>query len=392
MPDGSTADDGPRNVDVLQVPGPGRVAWVPVENGPLADGAVRVDSVCAGISAGTELTLLKGTNPALTRVWDADLGIFRPGPAAGPAAGPAPAADPAAAPYPVRRLGYMQVGRVVVSRTPHIPAGALVAATYGQASGADLHPLRDRVVVLPSEMDPVLGVWVAHMGPICVNGLLHATADLFGPAAVDVAPGVRGRTVLVTGAGVVGLLTGLLAAWSGAADVVVADPTPARLAAARRLGLATVDSGESDVGIWAKQRWRHAAGDRGADVVFQCRGQAAGLATALRALRPQGTVVDLAFYPGGADEVRLGEEFHHNGLRLVCAQIGRVPRGAAHLWDRERMSAVTLDLLRDRGADLRAALVTDLVPAADAPAFYADLAAGRRHALQAVLTWPDGVD
>ncbi len=368
---------GARVVEVLQVPAPGTVAWVPTEAGPLADGAVRVDSVVSGISAGTELTFVKGTNPTLTRLWDADLGVFRDG------------HGPTEPPYPVRKLGYMQVGRVVASRTPHVPEGALVAATYGQAGGADLDPLTERVVVLPPGLDPVLGIWVAHMGPICVNGLLHASADLFGPSGVDVAAGVRGRTVLVTGAGVVGLVTGLLAAWSGAADVVVADPTPARLAAARRLGLSTVDSSAVDVGVWVKQRWRHAAGDRGADVVFQCRGRAAGLATALRALRPQGTVVDLAFYPGGAEEVRLGEEFHSNGLRVVCAQIGRVPRGSAHLWDRERMSAVTLDLLRDRGADLRAALVTDLVPAADAPAFYADLAAGRRHALQAVLTWGD---
>ena len=72
------------------------------------------------------------------------------------------------------------------------------------------------------------------------------------------------------------------------------------------------------------------AGDRGADVVFQCRGQASALATALRILRPQGTVIDLAFYPGGCDEVRLGEEFHHNGLSVRCAQIGRVPRGTGH--------------------------------------------------------------
>jgi hypothetical protein len=96
-------------------------------------------------------------------------------------------------------------------------------------------------------------------------------------------------------------------------------------------------------------------------------------------------VIDLAFYPGGAPELRLGEEFHHNGLRVVCAQIGRVPRGLQHLWDRERLSAATLDLLAARGADVRAHLVTDLVPMPQAPALFADLAARRRHVLQAVL-------
>jgi threonine dehydrogenase-like Zn-dependent dehydrogenase len=168
--------------------------------------------------------------------------------------------------------------------------------------------------------------------------------------------------------------------------VVVSDPTPARRAAAAALGLGTVDPSAVDVGSWAKRRWRHAAGDRGADVVFQCRGQVAALHEALRALRPQGTVVDLAFYPGGAAELRLGEEFHHNGLRIVCAQIGRVPRGLQHLWDRERLSAATVDLLAARGGDVRAHLVSDLVPLRQAPELLADLVARRRHVLQAVLT------
>ena len=71
-------------------------------------------------------------------------------------------------------------------------------------------------------------------------------------------------------------------------------------------------------------------------------------------LRPQGTVVDLAFYQGGADAVRLGEEFHHNGLGIRCAQIGRVPRGLATTWDRERLSAETIELLRADGDAIRA--------------------------------------
>jgi threonine dehydrogenase-like Zn-dependent dehydrogenase len=368
---------GPRTVEVLQVTAAGTVGWVPVEGGPLADGCIRLDTLASGVSAGTELSFVKGSNHALTRAWDAELGLFLPG------------AVPAS--YPVTKLGYMQVGRVVASRSPQLEVGVCVAATYGHATGHDLDPLRERFVVLPPDLDPVLGIYVAHMGPICANGLLHAAADLLGPAATELAGGVRCRRVLVTGAGVVGLLTALFADHLGAAEVVVADPTPARLAAARALGLGTVDSGSpgagvTDLGTWAKQRWRHGAGDRGADVVFQCRGQASALQDALRALRPQGTLIDLAFYPGGAEELRLGEEFHHNGLRIVCAQIGRVPRGLQHLWDRERLSVATVDLLTARGADIRGHLVTDLVPMPQAPTLFADLAARRRQVLQAVLT------
>jgi threonine dehydrogenase-like Zn-dependent dehydrogenase len=363
-------NDGPRTVEVLQATRPGAVEWVPVPTEVLPEGWLRLDTVVSGVSAGTELTYLKESNPALSQRWDADLGLFQPG-----------LAD---SPYPVRKLGYMQVGRVVATRTPHVRIGDLVAATYGHATGHDLDPLAERYVVLPESLDPVLGIYVAHMGPICANGLLHAAADLVGPTVIDVSAGVRGRTVLVTGAGVVGLLTALFAAAGGAADVVVADPTPARREAAEALGLECVDS-TGDVGAWAKTRWRHAVGDRGADVVFQCRGQTASLHAGLRALRPQGTVVDLAFYPDGAPDLRLGAEFHHNGLRIICAQIGRVPRGTAYLWDRERLSAETLTLLASAGDRVLAAMITDRVPAPEAPELYADLAARRRSVVQAVL-------
>jgi threonine dehydrogenase-like Zn-dependent dehydrogenase len=135
-----------------------------------------------------------------------------------------------------------------------------------------------------------------------------------------------------------------------------------------------------------KLRWRHGPADHGADVVFQCRGQGAALAAALRALRPQGTAVDLAFYTAGADAVRLGEEFHHNGLAVRCAQIGRVPRGLGHLWDRRRLSAETLDLLAAHGDAVRQHLLSDVVPFDAAPQLFADLSARRRHVLSAALT------
>lgn len=89
----------------------------------------------------------------------------------------------------------------------------------------------------------------------------------------------------------------------------------------------------------------------------------------------------------GAGELRLGEEFHHNGLAVRCAQIGRVPRGLAHCWDRDRLSGETLDLLRTDGTGIRKHLVTDVLPLAEAPALLADLDCRRRHVLQAVFTF-----
>lgn len=355
----------------LILPGPGKAELVPEPDVEVGDGQVRIATAYTGLSAGTELSWFKGTNPFLDRTFDPELGVFADG-------------EPTS-PYPVMRVGYMECGTVVESRAPGLPVGTPVAAAYGHATGYVADPATEHVVPLPADLDPVLGVYVAHMGPICANGLLHAAADAVGGPVRSLADGVAGRHVLVTGAGVIGLLTGLLAAEHGAAEVVVVDATADRLAVAEALGLVPLPD-SPDVPVLLKRRWRHGPGDHGADVAFQCRGQAAALSTALSSVRPQATVVDLAFYQSGTDEVRLGEEFHHNGLALRCAQISRVPRGQAHLWDRARLSAQTVALLRARGADVRRHLVTDLVPLADAPELLADLAARRRHCLQAVFT------
>jgi NADPH:quinone reductase-like Zn-dependent oxidoreductase len=358
---------------VLVVEEPGRVCVRTERAERPAEGEFHAKTVYSGLSAGTELSFVKGTNPFLHAAWDAELGLFRPGGGDG---------------YPVRKLGYMEVAVVRESCTPAVAAGTTVAMTFGHRSGYRGDPLADRVVPLPGDLDPLLGIYVAHMGPICANGLLHAAAELHGTDVRSLSDGVLGRRVAVTGAGVVGLLTALFARHHGAEEVVLVDSTPQRQAAATALGFEVLDPAR-DPAETVKSRWRHAAGDRGADVVFQCRGNAENLALALRLLRPQGTAIDLAFYGGGAAALRLGEEFHHNGLAIRCAQIGRVPRGTTHLWDRERLSAETIRLLRAEAKGVREHLITDLVPLEQAPALLTDLAAHRRHVLQAVFTFDD---
>ncbi|RFU20419.1 zinc-dependent alcohol dehydrogenase [Geodermatophilus marinus] len=358
-----------RGVRTIGVVAPGEPALLDDEEPDPGPGQAWVTTEWSGISAGTEVALVRGTDPHHRLSWDGDLRAFRDD---GPRAG-----------YPVLRLGYMEVGLVTGSRAPGLAEGTRVAMAYGHRTGCCADPGAAPVIPVPDDLDPLLGVYLAQMGPICVNGLLHAAAGIAGPAA-GVDAGVRDRCVLVTGGGVIGLLSALLADRHGAAEVVVAEPSPARRAVAEALGLATVPG---DAWQAVKERWRHGPGDAGADVVLQCRGHDAALATALKALRPQGTVVDLGFYQAGAEAVRLGEEFHHNGLALVCAQIGRVPRGMAGAWPRTALAEVTLDLLRARGADVRAHVVTDVLPFADGPALLADLAGRRLPAppLQAVL-------
>lgn len=359
----------PRTVRSLGVASPGRMFFYSYAESPPAEGQFRVDTLFTGFSAGTELTFVKGSNPYLNARWDERCGLFLPG--------------EASIRYPVPFLGYMEVGRVRESCTTAIRDRDLAAMAYGHKTGHTADASEEFFLALAPDIDPLLGTYVAQMGPICANGLLHAAAELVGTDVRDLGDGVRGRNVLVVGAGVVGLLTALFCRYCEAADVLVIDPSPYRRSKAEAMGFAAVDEREA----WrpAKARWNHGGGDRGADVALQCRANAASLHEGLRALRPQGTVIDLAFYQGGADALRLGEEFHHNGLTIRAAQIGRVPRGLGFGWNRQRLARETIALLRAEGRAIRQHMITDIVPFDDAPAFLADLMKKRRDFIQIVF-------
>ncbi|MFN8446337.1 MAG: zinc-binding alcohol dehydrogenase [Caldilineaceae bacterium] len=342
------------------------------EEGPPPDNHFRIDTLYSGISAGTELTFYHGTNPYLHSRWDEEFGLFRAG-------------EPSAH-YPVPFMGYMEVGQVTESRTRYVHEGEIVAMAYGHKTGHTANPLYEFYMPLPTDIDPILGIYVAQMGPICANGILHADAEAVGADVRQLGDGVRGRNVLVIGAGVVGQLTALFARYCGAANVIIANRTTSRLDAAQALGFTIINETEMEPWRYCKEQWHHGPNDRGADLVFQCRAETDSLQMALQCLRPQGTVIDMAFYQEGAKNVHLGEEFHHNGLTIRCAQIGRVPRGLATTWNRQRLALETIKLLRIYGPAIREHLITDLVPFAEGPAFMAELATSYHpNVIQAVL-------
>lgn len=206
----------------LVVSAPGELSLVTEDVPDLPEGELLLETVTTGLSAGTELTFVKGDHPSLSQSHDTELGLFQ-----------ASSQPPR---YPVTRLGYMEVARVARSRTPAFAEGDLVASAYGHATAHVSDPVREHVVPLPEGLDPVLGVYVAHVGPICANGLLNAAADALGPPVARLGAGVEGRRVLITGAGLIGLLTGLFAREYGAEEVAVVDADPRRRAVAESLG------------------------------------------------------------------------------------------------------------------------------------------------------------
>ncbi|MEO9340765.1 zinc-binding alcohol dehydrogenase [Mesorhizobium sp. SB112] len=359
-----------RTIRSLGIEAPGKPYFISYEEGPPPEGEVRLDTIYSGFSAGTELTFLKNTNPYLHSRWDAERGVFIEG-------------EPSVR-FPVPFLGYMEVGSVAESRADGFSGGDIVAATYGHKSGHTADPFTELLVGIPDGVDPILGIFLTQMGPIAANGILHADAEILGPQTRHLGESLAGRPVVVFGGGTVGLLTALFASMAGA-EVILAEPSAWRREKAGALGLTAMT--EAHAWQHAKTRWHHGGQDRGADFVFQTRARSESLHDALRALRPQGTAIDLAFYQDSAGQTRLGEEFHHNGLSLRCAQIGRVPRGLSHRWDRRRLSDETLLLLRQHGEAIRREMITHVVPVVEAPAFLSHLVSVRPEFLQIVFSF-----
>ena len=358
-----------RHIRSLGIERPNEPYFFGYDEGPAGEGQVRLDLMYTGLSAGTELTFMKGTNPYLHSRWDDWHGVFVPG-------------EPSAH-YPVNFLGYMEVGRVIDSRTHGFRQNDVVATTFGHKTGHTANPAHDLLLKMPPDMDPILGIFAAQMGPIAANGILHADAEQFGAAVPWLGAGVEGRPVLVWGGGTVGLFCAMFARMGGASDIVVVDPSHFRQDVARRMGFEAM--GEDDAVRHAKTLWHHKIGGRGAEYVFQTRARPDSLNRCLQALRPQGTVIDLAFYQGGMDGLRLGEEFHHNGLSIRCAQINRMPRPVAQAWDQRRLAAETIRLLERDGDAIRQHMITHVVPYHDAPNFLRHLVHERPEFLQIVF-------
>ncbi len=83
---------------VVTFEGPKSVGVREYEDPPLGSREVRLRTLYSGISAGTELTAYRGSNPYLTKRWEPDLRLFLKG--------------ETSIEYPVEGWGYEEVGEV----------------------------------------------------------------------------------------------------------------------------------------------------------------------------------------------------------------------------------------------------------------------------------------
>jgi 2-desacetyl-2-hydroxyethyl bacteriochlorophyllide A dehydrogenase len=339
---------------VVTFAAPSTVAVVEVEARRPGPGEVRVRTLLSGISAGTELTTYRGSNPHLTHRWDSGRRLFVDGP-------------PALA-YPVADSGYEEVGEVVDAGpgVERLRPGDVVWGAWGHRSGCVVAEERVAERVLADGAPPLVGVF-ARIGAIALNAVLDAGVNV-------------GETVAVFGQGVPGLIAAQLARESGA-TVVAVDRIPRRLELAGALGAQhVVDASATSAG----EAIRELTDGRGADVTIELTGSYAALAEAVRATAYGSRVVASGFYQGAADTVRLGEEFHHNRIELVSSQISGIAPRLAHRWTAVRLERTIVDLCNEGRLELEP-LVSHVLPADRAAEAFRLLDERPEEAVQVVL-------
>lgn len=305
---------------------PGHAATVDEESRPLAPDEVRIRTLFSGISAGTELTAYRGTNPYINKKWDDHRRLFVDG--------------ATSFEYPVNGWGYEEVGEVVErgAEVTTVEVGDLIWGTWGHRSETVQKCERAGKRVLRPGVDPRIGIF-SHIGAIALNVVLDADIHV-------------GETVAVFGLGVPGQLVAQLARLNGA-RVIAVDGVASRRELAKRLGAyEVIDATAGGVA----ERIRELTDGRGADVCLEVSGNYRALHEAIRSVAYNSRVCVAGFMQGEGAGLRLGEEFHHNRVQLVCAQISGVQPGLQHRWDEYRLQRTFIDL-----AETGRVRVTDLI-------------------------------
>ncbi|MEM7731932.1 MAG: zinc-binding alcohol dehydrogenase [Pseudomonadota bacterium] len=274
---------------------------------------ILIETMFTGISRGTERLVFEG------RVPDEEHARMR---------GPAQEGE---FPFPVK-YGYCAVGRIAEGDRTGQPVFALHPhQTLFRLAQSSLTPL-------PDELPPERAILAANM-ETALNILWDSGAG-------------AGDAIVIIGAGVVGALTGYLAAKLPGSEVTLVDINVDRANLADSLGcaFATPDNAPRD-----------------ADVVVHVSATAKGLETAIRSAGDEATVVEASWHGTTPTPTPLGGAFHSRRLRLISSQVGALPTSRRPRWTYARRMAKALGLLCDPTLD---ALISGETAFADLPAHY----------------------
>jgi threonine dehydrogenase-like Zn-dependent dehydrogenase len=308
---------------VITFEGPREVGIGEYEERPLQPNEVRLQTLYSGISAGTELTAYRDSNPYLFKRWDGDRRLFLDG--------------EVGLRHPIEGWGYEEVGEVteVGSEVSEVGPGEIVWGTWGHKSTTVVQEDWAARRRLPSHVDPMVGIF-SRIGAIALNAVLDADIHV-------------GEYVAVFGQGVPGLIAAQLARLDGG-TVIAVDGIARRLDLAKQLGAAhAID--------FTKQRpaekIKALTENRGADVCIEISGSYRALHEAIRSTAYNSKVVSSGFFQGEGIGLSLGEEFHHNRINVVSSQISGISLALDHRWTVERLERTVMSLAAEERIRLR---------------------------------------
>jgi 2-desacetyl-2-hydroxyethyl bacteriochlorophyllide A dehydrogenase len=335
---------------------PRTVGFESYDDPPLKPHEVRLRTLYSGISAGTELTAYRGSNPYLHKQWDPSRKLFVP-------------AEQPTLMYPVSGWGYEEVGEVIElgSEVKDVTIGDIIFGTWGHRSHHVVDEAYARERHQAKSLDAIFGIF-SQIGSIAMNGVHDARIRI-------------GETVAVFGMGTLGQIVGQLARRSGA-RVVGIDRLEKRLKIAEQSGAADVvlNAGEGEVA----ERIRSITENRGADIAIEVTGSTAALNEAVRSVAYSSKVIALGFFQGESAGLFLGEEFHHNRVNVVGSQIFGTDPELTYRWNRLRLVQTFMHLQTDGVIDL-GPIISHVIPFDEAGEAFRILDHEPENALQVVL-------
>ena len=322
---------------------------------PLAPHEVRIQTEYASGKHGTPLAIMEGRNER-GQIWDDEMRLFLP-------------TDEADGRYDLSGapVGTSGVG-VIIEVGADVEGWSVGDRVIGFLDASETNIVTTRRK-LPWDGPPLwLDGCLWHLGDID-----PLTALCFDPAFVSFhcirESNLRfADTVAVIGLGAIGLLTVRMAALSGAEQIFAVDPLPVRRQLALDYGARyALDPFEVDAALEIHKL----SGGPGVDVAIELSATYAGLHSAIRATRMEGTICASGVYQGEGRDLWLGREFHRNRLTMIVPHgcfLGHKPRDYPR-WDEYRAYDATISMMR-QGALTAPSLIQPLVTLEEGPAVW----------------------
>lgn len=337
-----------------------------VQNAPellMKENEVRIQSICSGLSHGTEMNVYRGVAPFFRRKYDPQTRLFEDADISESWQYPIKSCDPG-----VWYMGYANVGKVIEvgSAVENVKVGDIVYSSAPHQS--EVVRAETDVIVLPNKIKPEDGIFFTNL-VTTFNGILDSHIKL-------------GDTVVVMGLGVLGQLVAQMAKMSGAFKVYGVDMFETRLEAALENGCDKVFN-PSKCNDIAKEI-RKLTNNKGADVVIEVTGNSIALNEAVRIAAPETSVIALSWYQGMIKGLDLSEEFHHNRIGIKQSQTNNIDPAFRHLWDDKRRTEACLKILEDLKLEN---LITHKIPYDDVAAAYEIVDKNPENVIQVLITY-----